>query len=303
MDGFAADIQKIEVNGASLAYLDRGDGESVVFVHGTSQDARTWNQQIDAVSTRYRTIAYSRRYARPNEDIPPGQDDPMEPHVDDLLQMLRKLEAAPAHLVGSSWGGFIGLLAALREPSLFRSLVLCEPPVFPLFISNEPGPGEIARLLLRGPMDAVRIIRFAVGVLQPTVKAYRAGKLEEGRNIFGSALLGSQGLGHLPDERKRMLDENQSVEVAQLLGAGFPPLEEADVRTIRTRTLLVGGDRSPAVFHGTLLDKLASILPNAERVEIPEASHLMHEENPEAFNRALLSFLGGEQRDNQSDRL
>ena len=296
MDGFAADIKSAEVNGAALWYLDRGEGESVVFVHGTSQDGRTWNHQIDAVATRYRSIAYSRRYARPNEHIPTGQDDQMEPHVDDLLQMLRRLDAVPAHLVGSSWGGFICLLAALREPSFVRTLVLCEPPVFPLFISNNPGPGEIARLFLRGPIDAVRIVRFAVGVLEPTVKAYRAGNLEDGRRIFGSALLGKQGFESMPDDRKRMLDENQSAEVAQLLGAGFPPLRAADVRGISTRTLLVGGDRSPAVFHATLLGKLANLLPNAERVEIPEASHLMHEENPDAFNQALLSFLGHDQQ-------
>ena len=296
MDNFAADIRSVEVNGTALAYADRGEGESVVFVHGTSQDGRTWNQQVGVVATHYRTIAYSRRYARPNEDIPHGQDDPMEPHVEDLLEMLRRLEAVPAHLVGSSWGGFICLLAAMKEPDLIQTMVLCEPPVLPLFISNSPGPGEIARLFLRGPMDAVRIVRFAVGVLEPTVKAYRAGNLEDGRRIFGSALLGKQGFESMPDDRKRMLDENQSAEVAQLLGAGFPPLRAADVRGISTRTLLGGGDRSPAVFHATLLGKLANLLPNAERVEIPEASHLMHEENPDAFNQALLSFLGHDQQ-------
>lgn len=34
----------------------RGEGSSVVFVHGTSQDLRTWLHQVDAVSAEYRTI-------------------------------------------------------------------------------------------------------------------------------------------------------------------------------------------------------------------------------------------------------
>jgi pimeloyl-ACP methyl ester carboxylesterase len=41
-----------------------------------------------------------------------------------------------------------------------------------------------------------------------------------------------------------------------------------------------------------MTDVLEEILPNTERVEIPNASHLMHEENASAFNEAILEFLG-----------
>ena len=85
--------------------------------------------------------------------------------------------------------------------------------------------------------------------------------------------------------------ENHTADAAQLLGAGFPPLSEADIRRIRIPTLLVTGERSPAILRRTLTDKLESLLQDVERVEIPLASHLMHEENPEAFNRAVLDFL------------
>ena len=32
-------------------------------------------------------------------------------------------------------------------------------------------------------------------------------------------------------------------------------------------------------------------LPRAERVQIPRASHIVHEDNPAAFNEALIAFL------------
>lgn len=291
MGNFPADVQTIEVNGTPLAYLDRGQGQGVVFVHGSSQDLRTWLHQAEAVSAGHRAIIYSRRYARPNEDIPEGRDDQMEPHVDDLLSLLRSLGATPAHLVGSSWGGFISLLAALREPDLVRTLVLCEPPVLPLFISNNPGLREIARLFVRKPIGAFRIARFGMGVVEPTIKAYRAGDIERGGRIFGTALLGKHGLESMPEGRRQMMEENEAAEVAQMLGAGFPPLRAADVRSIRTPTMLVAGQRSPALMRSTLMGELERLLPNVERVEIPEAAHLMHEENPEEFNKVLLAFL------------
>jgi pimeloyl-ACP methyl ester carboxylesterase len=182
MAGFPiAGYQTVVVNGATLAYLERGQGQSVVFVHGGYSDLRTWLPQLDPFAAAgYRALAYSRRYARPNEDIPQGQDDQLGPHVNDLLSLLRGLQLAPAHLVGNSWGAFICLLAALREPDLVRTLVLGEPPVLPLFISNTPRAGELVRLFLRSPSDAIAIINSQRGLLgqrsKPTgVGTWRAG--------------------------------------------------------------------------------------------------------------------------------
>jgi pimeloyl-ACP methyl ester carboxylesterase len=52
------------VDGAALAYREQGEGEPVVFVHGSSSDLRTWERQLPAIGASYRAIAYSRRHAR-----------------------------------------------------------------------------------------------------------------------------------------------------------------------------------------------------------------------------------------------
>ena len=93
------------VNGAELAYDEQGSGDAVIFVHGGISDLRIWEKQMAAFSENHRAIRYSRKYAWPNSDIPDTIDDQMWPHVDDLAELIRKLDAAPAHLVGNSWGG------------------------------------------------------------------------------------------------------------------------------------------------------------------------------------------------------
>ncbi len=55
-------------------------------------------------------------------------------------------------------------------------------------------------------------------------------------------------------------------------------------------TLLLKGERSPAPLP-LLLGRLAELLPDTERVEIPGASHRVHEENPGSVNEAILAFL------------
>jgi pimeloyl-ACP methyl ester carboxylesterase len=77
----------------------------------------------------------------------------------------------------------------------------------------------------------------------------------------------------------------------QVLGVGFPPLSDDDVRGVRVPVLLVTGELSPPLFL-RLTDRLEELLPRVERVEIPEASHAMHEENAAAVNDAIVRFLG-----------
>jgi pimeloyl-ACP methyl ester carboxylesterase len=283
-------VRTADVDGTALAYREHGEGEPVVFVHGSASDLRSWEQQLPAIATSYRAIAYSRRYARPNQDIDPGADDQMLPHVDDLTALLRVLDAAPAHLVGHSWGAFICLLTAIRQPELVRSLVLAEPPVLPLFISDPPRATEMLPLLVRRPRTALAILNFTARTFIPARRAFRRGDDEGALQTFGYGIVGKQRYERIPEERKQQLRENVNTLRAQLLGAGFPPLSDDAVRGVAAPTLLITGARSPG-FLLRLTDRLQQLLQNVERVDIPRASHAMTEENAGATNEAILGFL------------
>ena len=288
--GSFEDVRTATVNGITLAYREQGEGEPVVFVHGTASDLRTWERQLPALGADRRAIAYSRRYARPNEDIEPGADDQMLPHVDDLIALLHAIDAAPAHLVGNSWGAFICLLTAIREPRVVRTLTLEEPPVLSLFVSTPPRPTELFRLLVRRPRTALAIVKFGAGTMSPAQKAFRRGDDEQAVERFAVGVLGKESYERASAERMAQVNENLGAMKAQLLGAGFPPLADDDVSGVQVPTLLMTGERSPAVLL-RLTDRLQELLPNAQRVEIPGASHRMHEENPDAANRAIIRFF------------
>jgi pimeloyl-ACP methyl ester carboxylesterase len=110
----------------------------------------------------------------------------------------------------------------------------------------------------------------------------------EAMRVFGTAVLGRESYGRLSPERLEQIRAN-SIE-AEFLGSGFPALDAGAVRRIRPPTLLVGGRHSPRVF-ARLLDRLEELRPHAQRIEIPEASHIVHEDNAPAFNAAVASFL------------
>jgi pimeloyl-ACP methyl ester carboxylesterase len=283
-------VRTAAVDGVALAYREQGDGEPVVFVHGSASDLRSWDQQLPAIGTSYRAITYSRRYARPNDDIEPDADDQMLPHVDDLVSFLRAIDATPAHLVGHSWGAFICLLTAIRHPQLVRSVVLQEPPVLSLFVSTPPRPRELLPLFVRRPRTALAILKFGAATVAPAQRAFRRGDDDAAMQRFAYGVLGKDTYERLPQERLQQARENLNALRAQLLGAGFPPLSERDVRRVRVPTLLMTGERSPA-FLLRLTDYLQQLLPDVERVEIAGASHAMQEENAGAVNLAIFAFL------------
>jgi pimeloyl-ACP methyl ester carboxylesterase len=276
------------VNGVPLECREHGRGAPVVFVHGSAADLRTWDSQLATFGSTYRAVAYSRRYHWPNQTIAEGADYVMETHVEDLRALLMSIGGEPAHLVGHSYGAFVALELALREPALARSLVLEEAPVVTLFVSNDPTPLEIARLLVTRPRTAVTLLRFGATGLGPAKAAARAGNLDEAMRIFGRAVLGPDVHASLSDERREQVRVNSFT--AEFLGSGFPPLDPAAVRRVATPTLLVEGSESPPLFH-RLNDRLGELLPAGDRVAIPRASHIAHEDNPDDYDAALLAFM------------
>lgn len=280
----------IDIRGAELHYTEQGQGEPVVLVHGSASDRRTWRAQESAFGRRFRTIAYSRRYHWPNALIAADETYAMEEQVEDLKALLAGLDVAPAHLVGHSYGAFLCLLVAMEEPALVRSLALTEPPVTTLFVSPMPRPLEILRLGLRRPRTAAAMAKFGARGLKPAAEALEHGRIQNGVRTFGDAVFGEDGFAALPEERKGEVYDNVTNIKAELLGPGFAPLDPDSIRGLRRPTLLVSGGDSIPLFR-YLTDALGELIGHARREEIPNAGHMVHEEEPEAYNAAVLAFL------------
>jgi pimeloyl-ACP methyl ester carboxylesterase len=108
----------------------------ITIIHGGLDDYRCWQFQIDSFSSKYHTISYSRRFAYPNKWIGNvAQDNTIEDNAKDLAELIRKLDLAPAHLVGASYGAFITLYCASKNPELVKSVVLNEPPMLSFLAS------------------------------------------------------------------------------------------------------------------------------------------------------------------------
>jgi pimeloyl-ACP methyl ester carboxylesterase len=82
---------KLVVDGYEFHCVQQGNGQPVLLVHGSVSDHRSWQAQIDALSQRFRVIAYSRRYHWPNTPIAAGTDYAMSAQVTDLEAVIGTL--------------------------------------------------------------------------------------------------------------------------------------------------------------------------------------------------------------------
>ena len=101
-----------------------GDGEPVVFVHGSFvRGGASWNAQRP-LADRYRLHLVDRRGFGASPPVERGED--FERDAGDIAELL----GDGAHLVGSSYGAVVSLLAAGLRPEAVRSLTVIEPPAF-----------------------------------------------------------------------------------------------------------------------------------------------------------------------------
>ena len=117
----------ISVNGITLEYLDVGEGEPIIFVHGAFNDYRSWGHYMVPVSENHRYISYSRRYFGTQEWPDSGATYSVENFAKDLIALIENLEIDGAHLVSWSSGVRTANAVASLRPDLIKSVVHFEP--------------------------------------------------------------------------------------------------------------------------------------------------------------------------------
>jgi haloalkane dehalogenase len=116
-----------EIDGLRLAYLDEGEGETVVFFHGEPTWSFLWRKVLPPVrDAGCRCIAPD--YAGFGRSDKPTDLDwyTYDRHVELMAKLLEELDVRDATAVVHDWGGPIGLRLAVEHPERFSRLVIMD---------------------------------------------------------------------------------------------------------------------------------------------------------------------------------
>jgi len=248
-------MPEIRVNGISLYYEEHAAGEPIVGIHGAGSSAAFWADAAQELARHGRTIVYDRRGCSRSERPEPYATN-VHQQADDAAALIDALAAAPAIVVGRSYGGAVAIDLALRYPDRVRALVQLE--------------GD-------GGLSLSEAAMREVAELEEQVFAAAEIDMDTVAETLVRSVLGDAGWEGLPEPAKEILTANGPAIVAELRG-GYPDVTAAELGTIDQPTLLVGGKDS-LLDYAEVMKLTAAAIPSA-RVEWVEGGHAINPAHP-----------------------
>src|SRR3954466_2194140 len=266
----------LEVDGVRLHYIEQGQGEPLVLIHGNGtlvQDF-TINGLVDCLSEQYRVIVIERPgygySTRPRHLWTPRAHATLFEHA------LQQLGVEHAIVLGHSWGTMVAVSLALQSPSLVRSLVLLSGYYFPtarmdavLSSPNAiPGIGDALRHTVSPPLARLMLPAGIRAMFAP------APVPEHFDRLFPKELM------------VRPIQLRASAEDAALMTPSAMELQE-HYRELKLPVgiLTGGGDQIADVDRQS--KRLHQEIPQSELTVLPGLGHMVHHLAPDQVIKAI----------------
>jgi pimeloyl-ACP methyl ester carboxylesterase len=274
--------RRAAVTDAELRYTVLGDGEPVLFIHGTNiaDSLITPLRFFPPLFDEYKLISYYR--AGYNGSTLTKNTLSIEEGAAHSRQLLDHLGIGKAHIVAFSFGGVIAFQFLLNYPERAHSAVLLEP----YLPREEPA-------AVQANIDAF----VRANELFQRGEKLRAAQLYM-ELVCGPAFLGAVEMTNPLNVWNRVeacVDTAFNVDFAAISAWGFR-MSQADSMVARKPAmpiLAVMGMDSEAAMPGFRETQrfLMNWLPQAERCGIMNATHGMQSMNPRAVGEAIYTFL------------
>jgi 3-oxoadipate enol-lactonase len=258
---------KITANGISMNYTLDGPANApvVTLSHSLATDLAMWEPQMKALTARWRVLRYDTR-GHGGTDAPAGAYS-LTQLADDARALLTALKIGRTHWVGLSMGGMIGQALALASPNVFQSLVLCD--------------------------TSSRIPPEARPLWQERVKTAET----QGMEPLVEATIGRWFTPPFREQRKDVVDTVRAM-IRRTPPAGYAgcchaisALDLTDrLPAIKLPTLVVVGEDDQGTPVAASQAIQAKIVGSQLEI-LKSAAHLSNMEQPEAFTRAVTTFL------------
>jgi len=254
-------MPELDLGDAVIHYRSAGSGRPLVFLHGVGSSSHTWEGQLRRFGDRHLCLAPDMRgYAGSTGS---AETVSMRRFAADVAALVEHQGAGPADVCGLSMGGIVALTLWRDSPHLVRSLALCDT------WANHPA-GAAAHPERMAAIDAASMAELAA-TRMPGVYAPGADPALVERGVAAFAAL----------DKAAYRAASQDLWTQDLREVA---------KTVTVPALVVVGEHD-ATTPPPLSEELVGLIPGARLVVIPGAAHLTNEENPDAFNAALASFL------------
>lgn len=285
---YAYEPNYLDIDGFKMHFVDEGEGEPVLMLHGDPTWGYLWRNFIPSISETRRVIIPD--HMGMGKSSVPKAPYPylLKNHISNLEELVLKLELNDITLVLHDWGGPVGMGFAVRHPERIKRIIIMNTWAF----AKWPG-GELPRLL--------QIIRSDKGesfVLEKNGYVRRAllGTANNPENYTSQVLDAYLSPFPNPDSRLALLCWSRDITYSEADQSynDMKQIEENLKLFTELPILIIWGMLDP-VLPVSVLEKWLSIYPHAQVRRIEEASHFLQEDTPESVISEVNSFLSSQE--------
>ncbi len=238
---------------ADIAYLDEGEGDVIILIHGFASNASTnwvgpgWVQLLG--DSGYRVIALDNRGHGASQKFYQEKEYLLEHMADDVVALLKHLNIQQANVMGYSMGARVSATLGSRNPELVNKLILA-------------GNGYN---MIEGGFDSSEIYNGLMADTDGDVTTTIGSEFRLFAKATGSDLKA----------------------LASCIMGGRSYIKKELFETLKPETMVIVGTEDTVALNG---EKLSSIIPNSRFEPIPKRNH-MNAVGDKVYKQAVLDFL------------
>jgi pimeloyl-ACP methyl ester carboxylesterase len=277
-------VQKLQVmENLSMAYVEKGTGETILFVHGLGGNLSHWTKVVDDLAKTYRCIAVDLPGYGWSDKTYTTDKDQLTFYADVLASFIEKKGLKKVVLAGHSMAGQIAIITALNHADKISKLILVAPAGLETFTEAE---GKT--LITYTPPSVFEkqeepAIRFSF------------------KQNFYEQPADAEALIQDRIRFKSCADFKQYTEAvsAGVKGMLAHPVK-ADLGKIKQPVLIVFGKEDalipnkilhPTLVRDDMIKEMMTLMPKAVVITIPAAGHLVQYEKSKETVTAIKAFL------------
>ncbi len=266
-----------DINGHRLHYIDEGQGEIILFVHGTPSWSFDSRNLIKNLKSNFRCIAID-HIGFGLSDKPEEFDYSTQNHSETLGEFILDKKLENITLVVHDFGGPIGLNFAIQNPNRIKSLIILNSWLW----SSENDPDYIKlKKILKSPLlpFLYRYMNFSPRFILP--------------KSFGDNKISTNTLKQYTKPFADKTQRNGALAFAKSLlndQDWFEKLWNKRYTIADKPTLFIWGMKDPVIKPHNL-NKFLSGFSNSQTIKLETSGHFPQEEQPEKVERAIFEFV------------
>ncbi len=264
-----------------MHYVDEGQGETLLMVHGNPTWSFAWRNLIKDFSADYRVIAID-HIGCGFSDKPPDYPYILAQHIANLRKFVTELELEKVTLFGHDWGGAIGLGTVVQMPDRFARINLSNTAAF----RSKQIPARIA--VCRVPLFG----RFGVQGMNLFSRAALSMAVEKPERMTAAVKAGYLAPYHNWQSRVAVMRFVQDIPLNPRHPSYRTLVEVEDgLATLTDKPMLLTWGENDWCFTPAFREEFKRRFPDAQSIRFEDAGHYIFEDAHERMIPAIREFL------------